>query len=221
MQILTLLDGVLYLLIALPVLALVIGAAMPGILSPTIAVLRTLRGVLNTGLASLGRSTAWLSLLMVLVMFVVVLLRYIFGIGFIWMQESVTYMHGLLFMLASAYTLAIDGHVRVDIFYRDAPEKIKALTNLLGTYILLFPIMFLIVDLALPYVEVAWDVKEGSKETSGIQAVYLFKTAILAFAWTMILQGVSLAASAVLYLIGAEERHNPSETTDVEGSVHG
>ncbi|TNE37262.1 MAG: TRAP transporter small permease subunit [Alphaproteobacteria bacterium] len=157
----------------------------------------------------IGRATAWLSLIMVLVMFTIVLMRYVFGISFIWLQESITYMHGLLFMLASAYTLSIDGHVRVDIFYREASEHKKAITNLLGIYLLLFPFMFLIVDMALPYVQTAWEVREGSKETSGIQAIYLLKTVILAFAWTMILQGISLACSAALYLLGAAESQNP------------
>lgn len=202
-------DVLLYALIALPPLALALGALSIKHDSAAVSLLTGVRAVLQSLLNMIGRATAWLSLIMVLVMFTIVLMRYVFGISFIWLQESITYMHGLLFMLASAYTLSIDGHVRVDIFYREASEHKKAITNLLGIYLLLFPFMFLIVDMALPYVQTAWEVREGSKETSGIQAIYLLKTVILAFAWTMILQGISLACSAALYLLGAAESQNP------------
>lgn len=202
-------DAALYALMAIPPLALAIGALMPSADGAPITVLYRLRAALQIFLNAIGRTTAWLSLIMVLVMFAVVLMRYVFGTSFIWLQESIVYMHGLLFMLASAYTLSIDGHVRVDIFYREASERKKAITNLIGVYVLLFPFMFLLVDMALPYVLTAWDVREGSKETSGIQAIYLLKTVILAFAWTMILQGISLACAAALYLLGAADSQNP------------
>ena len=64
----------------------------------------------------IGRTTAWLALIMVLVQFVVVMMRYVFGVGSIMMQESVIYMHAFLFMLGAGYTLLQGGHVRVDIF---------------------------------------------------------------------------------------------------------
>ena len=64
---------------------------------------------------SIGRVTAWLTLAMVLVIFCVVVLRYLFDTGWIWLQESVTWMHAAVFMLGAAYTLQDDGHVREPI----------------------------------------------------------------------------------------------------------
>lgn len=151
----------------------------------------------------IGNAVSWLALLMVLVQTIVVLQRYVFGLSFIWLQESITYMHGILFMLAAGYTLLRGGHVRVDIFYGEATPTRKALIDFLGTYLFLFPVMFLILDMAYPYVEMAWRVQEGSVETSGIQGIYLLKAVILLFASLVLLQGLSLAIRTALVLTSA------------------
>jgi TRAP-type mannitol/chloroaromatic compound transport system permease small subunit len=139
---------------------------------------------------------------MVLVQTVVVVQRYVFGISWIWLQESVMYMYGLLFLLAAGYTLLHDGHVRVDIFYRAAKEKTKALIDFLGTYLFLFPVMYVILDLGYPYFEISWRVKETSPETSGIPGIFVLKFAILMFAGLMTVQGLSLNIRAAFILIG-------------------
>src|SRR5690349_5708846 len=90
-------------------------------------------------IAAIGRAVAWLALAIVLVQFAVVLLRYAFGIGSIWLSESVIYGHGIMFMLAAAWTLQVGGHVRVDIFYADASPRTKALVDLLGSLLLVLP----------------------------------------------------------------------------------
>jgi TRAP-type mannitol/chloroaromatic compound transport system permease small subunit len=87
----------------------------------------------------IGEWVAWLSLAMVLVTFAVVLLRYAFDIGSIALQESVTYMHAVLFMLGIAYTLGRNGHVRVDIFYERLSRRGRARVDLIGTLLLLIP----------------------------------------------------------------------------------
>lgn len=152
----------------------------------------------------IGRAVAWLALVMVLVQFVIVVQRYVFGIGSIWMQESMVYMHATLFMLAAGYTLLHNGHVRVDIFYREASPRRKALTDLAGALFFLLPMCAATAWLAWPYVANSWAIFEGSKETSGIHAVFLLKSVILAFAVLVALQGVSLAIHAVRVLKGDE-----------------
>ena len=74
----------------------------------------------------LGKGAAWLTLFMVLVTFLVVVMRYVFDVGFIWLQESVVWMHAAVFMLGAAYTLQQEEHVRVDIFYREMSPKRRA-----------------------------------------------------------------------------------------------
>lgn len=161
---------------------------------------------------AVGRGVCWLVLAMVLLQFAIVVMRYVFGAGSLAMHELVVYLHGVLFMMAAAYTLGEDKHVRVDIFYRDASPRAKALVNLLGVLLFLAPVCILILYLAYPYVERSWSVLEGSRETSGLPGVFLFKTVILVFAGMLLLQGVSLALRSLDTLLGhrADER-GPAE----------
>ncbi|MHA7872358.1 MAG: TRAP transporter small permease subunit [Hyphococcus sp.] len=143
-----------------------------------------------------ARAVMWLLLAMALVQFGVVVLRYVFGVNFIFMQESITYMHGAVFLVASGYALLTDGHVRVDIFYRDASPRRKAFIDFLGTYLLLFPVCLLLLWAASPYVGASWAVREGSTETSGIQAVFLLKSLIPVFSVLLAMAGFIIAARA-------------------------
>lgn len=156
---------------------------------------------------------------MVLIQFAVVVLRYVFGLGFIWMQESILYMHGIVFLVGAGYTLLKDGHVRVDIFYRAAHPRTKALVDMLGVIFLLIPFCALVWTVALPYVQNSWAVFEGSKETSGIQAVYLLKTCILVFTVLMALQGLAILMKSILVLKGALEDNGDTTSTE-RGGVH-
>jgi len=153
----------------------------------------------------IGRTIAWAALAMVLVQFTVVVMRYVFGIGSILMQESVIYLHAILFLIGSGYTLLHDGHVRLDIFYRDASVRTKALVDLWGSIGLLIPVTVLIWWFSWPYVAGSWEVLEGSRETSGIHAVFLLKTVILVFAALMFVQGISVLARSILTLKGRQQ----------------
>lgn len=149
-----------------------------------------------------GRGLSWLSLIMAIVMFVIVILRYGFDVGWIWMQESVVYMHGALFMLAAGYTLLKESHVRVDIFYRPLSPTCKAIVDLGGATLLLVPTCLLLLFHGFPYVADSWTVFEGSKEAGGIPAVFLLKTVILLGAVFLGLQGLSQASRSILTLTG-------------------
>ncbi len=164
--------------------------------------LRKLSRTIDSVNIAIGRAVCWLALAMVLLQFAIVVLRYVFGVGSLAMHETVVYMHGVLFMMAGAYTLAEDGHVRVDIFYRDAAPRKKAMINLFGVAVFLAPICILILYLSYPYVARSWSVLEGSRETSGLPGVFLFKTVILVFAGLLLLQGVSIVVRAVDTLLG-------------------
>lgn len=143
-----------------------------------------------------GRLVMWLVFAMALVQFAGVILRYVFGVSILAMTESVTYMHGAVFLLAAGYALLTDDQVRVDIFYREAPPKRKALIDLLGTYLFLFPVCLLILWTASAYVGQSWAVREGSAEQSGIPALFLLKSCIPAFAVLLMFAGFAIARRA-------------------------
>jgi TRAP-type mannitol/chloroaromatic compound transport system permease small subunit len=157
---------------------------------------RKLAGGIDRLTGAVGRAVAWLALAMVLVQFAVVIMRYGLGIGSIWLQESILYAHAALFLLAAAWTLRDDGHVRIDIFYADAAPRTKALVDLGGALLLLLPFMAVLAWYAWPYVMRSWAIYERSQEVSGLPFVYLPKTLLLLFALMMALQGIAQAIRA-------------------------
>lgn len=170
--------------------------------------------VIDTINDRIGRTVAWLALLMVLTQFVVVVLRYVFGIGSVVMQESIVHMHATLFLVVAGYTLLCNGHVRCDIFYAEATPKRKALVDFFGVFVFLLPMCALIAWTAWPYVASAWAVHEGSPEGGlGIPGVYLLKSTILVFAVLVALQGLALAVHSLLSLCGVETKPGAHEAS--------
>ncbi len=154
----------------------------------------------------IGRISSWLTIAMIAVLFTVVLLRYVFSIGWIAMQESVLWLHATVFLLTAAWTLGIDGHVRVDVFYRGFSEKRKAWVDLLGTVMFLFPVAGFLLYSSLPYVQRSWAIAESSFEAGGLPAVYLLKTLIPVAAALLILQGLVIVFKQSKKLLGKVDK---------------
>lgn len=139
----------------------------------------------------LGKLVSYLTLVMALLMFSVVVLRYGFNVGWIAMQESVTYLHAAVFLVGAAYTYQQDGHVRVDVFYRQFSERRKAMVNFFGTLFFLLPTSVFITVVSWDYVIESWANLEGSRESGGLPFLYVLKSFILVFSITLSLQGLS------------------------------
>ncbi|MFD2741000.1 TRAP transporter small permease subunit [Sulfitobacter aestuarii] len=151
----------------------------------------------------LNRVTAklirWLALFMVLVQFAIVVGRYVFGVNSIAVQESVLYMHATLFMLGAGYTLLVDRHVRVDVFYAKASPATQRRIDIFGHLFLLLPSMVVLLYWSWPSVRNSWRILEGPISVGGIEAVFLLKTLIPAFCILIILQSLSLLARLVFW----------------------
>ena len=137
-----------------------------------------------------GRAVSWLTLIMVIVTFIVVVLRYVFDIGWIALQESVTYMHAMVFLVGASWAMQHDAHVRVDIFYSRFSTRTKAWVDLFGSLLLLLPVMIFIAWISWEYVIASWEVLEGSREAGGLPAVFLLKSLIVVLAIMLILQAL-------------------------------
>lgn len=153
----------------------------------------------------IGRGIAWMTLLMVLITFVVVILRYVYAIGWVWLQESYVWLHGMVFMFGAGYTLLHNGHVRVDIFYRPNDLRYKAWINLLGSLLLIMPLIAVVFAVSVGYVATSWGSLEESREAGGLPGLFLLKSVLLAFCVLMGLQGLSLAGRSFLVLTGHSE----------------
>jgi TRAP-type mannitol/chloroaromatic compound transport system permease small subunit len=176
--------------------------------------LAALAGVIDRMNEAIGRAVSWLTLLMVLLAFTVVVLRYVFSIGFVGLQESYVWLHGLVFMLGAGYTLLHESHVRVDILYRDAGPRFKAWVDLAGGAFLMLPILAVIAYVSWPYVADSWSRLEGSREAGGLPGLFLLKSAIIVFCVLTGLQGLSLMLRSFLVLAG---RTAPSDDRFANG----
>lgn len=154
--------------------------------------------------AFIGRGVAWLALVVVLLQFALVVARYLFGVGSIWVTESVTYGHAALFLLASAWTLRSGGHVRVDVFYAHASPRARALIDLLGTLLLLIPFAVALLWLSLPFAARSWAILERSPEASGLPLVFVLKSLLPIFALMLALQGIAQVIRSVAMLRAGE-----------------
>jgi len=148
----------------------------------------------------IGETVSWLTLLMVLVTVLVVVLRYGFNIGFIWMQESVRFMYSAVFLLCAGYTLFKDKHVRVDVLYLSLSERKKALVDLIGSIFLLLPVCFVIFYYSWSYVLNSWEQLEGSIEERGLHLVFLMKTFIWLFAILVSMQSLATIINSFIIL---------------------
>ncbi len=187
----------------LPPAAVLLGLVLPDLVRPLWNLLLSQADWADRINGMLGTLTAWCALGLVLVQLAVVVLRYVFGVSLVELQEFILYLHAALFMMAGGYALLKDAHVRVDIFYRDAPTRTKAAINAAGVYLLLMPSMALMFYVAWPYVGASWEILEQSREASGLP-VYPLKTMILIFALSLLMQGWALAARSLFTLAGAE-----------------
>jgi len=155
--------------------------------------------LLNRISITIGHAASWLTLAMVLVTFVIVVMRYAFDSGVIWLQESLTWMHAAVFMLGAAYTLQCDDHVRVDIFYREMSAKRKAWVNLLGVLIFLWPLCAFFIVESWGYVAASWGVAEASRDAGGLPypALPILKSILIVMPCTVALQGLSILLTSI------------------------
>ena len=143
--------------------------------------------------------------LMVAVVFAVVVLRYGFSIGFIWMQEVYVWLHSFIFMLGSGFTYLANEHVRIDVFYREASEKYKAWVNLIGNVFLLSPFLYIIWVYSYPFVYRSFLMNEVSREAGGMPALYILKSTILWFCLVLFLQLISNVCKSLITILRKEK----------------
>lgn len=152
----------------------------------------------------LGKMAAWLTLVMVFVTFVIVVMRYVFDAGLIWLQETVIWMHAFVFMVGAAYTLQKDEHVRVDIFYRKMSARGRALVDLLGVLIFLLPLCVFLGWKAFDFVALSFRMHEASRESGGLPypLIPLLKSILLVMPITVGLQGIAMMLQSLRSLRG-------------------
>ena len=136
---------------------------------------------------SFGKFISLMIPIMTILMIVIIVARYFFGIGLTGLQELVVYIHALIFLGCAGYVHYKDEHVRVDIFYRESSDLYKKNINYFLSLVFLIPVCFVIGYYSIELIEMSWKIKEVSTEAGGLNYVYLQKTLIILFPMTLLL----------------------------------
>ena len=165
------------------------------------AIMRSINGLNKV----IGNVFAWCAVAIVLVCFAVVVERYIFSSTRLWMQDLYVWLNGVMFTAVAGFALFREDHVRVDIFYRPSAPRKKAIADLIGVCLFLFPFMYAIYDIGLPYVQRSWRLMENSANVGGMPGLYVLKSFILVFVTLVTLQGIAMVIRSVLVLAKRDE----------------
>ena len=152
-----------------------------------------------------GEVLSWLALVCVLVCFTVVVQRYFFHTSTLWMQDLYVWVSGAMFTGVAGFALLRDDHVRVDIFYRPASLRRKAMADLFGVVFFLLPFMYVVFHYCYPAVARSWGYQEGSANIGGMPGLFVLKGFIIVFAVLVALQGIAMAARAILVLADRQD----------------
>ena len=166
--------------------------------------LKTLSGWIDAVNEWIGQLVAWVTLGLVVVVFIDVVMRYVFNTSYVFTQELEWHLFGFIFLMGAGYTLLHDGHVRVDIIYQRMSPRAQAWTNLIGVMFFLLPGCIMVVVTSWKFTHNAWMVMEGSPDPGGIPLRFLIKGTITVGFLLLTLQGLSLGIHSLLQLLGKE-----------------
>jgi TRAP-type mannitol/chloroaromatic compound transport system permease small subunit len=152
----------------------------------------------------IGRGVAWVTLALVVVIFIDVVMRYLFNTSFVFTQELEWHLFAFIFLIGAGYTLLHDGHVRVDIVYQRLGLKGQAWINLLGVIFFLIPGCFMVMSTSWKFVVNSYMIMEGSPDPGGIPFRFIVKGCIPAGFLLLLIQGISLGMHSLLQILGIE-----------------
>lgn len=156
--------------------------------------------VINALNRLIGNIFSWLSLAIVVVCFTVVVQRYVLATTQLWMQDLYIWLNGAMFTAVAGFALLRNDHVRVDIFYRPASSEKKALIDLIGVVFFLMPFAWIVYAYGWSFVARSWRLYEGSANVGGMPGLFVLKSFILLFAFTIAIQGLSMVLRSILVL---------------------
>ena len=163
-------------------------------------------------------SLVWLTLLVVIAEFLIVVARFIYGYEQTFMGDLVRFWYAALFLFASAYTLKEDAHVRVDVFYASLRRRTRSVLNAVGTIFFGIPLCWLILMRGLWGKSSLINSPMLNFETSmsgfGMYVKYLMAAFLVVFALSMLFQFTSYLFNSL-----ADIQENVVDEDDAEEVV--
>ncbi|MEJ2504809.1 MAG: TRAP transporter small permease subunit [Ignavibacteriaceae bacterium] len=148
----------------------------------------------------IGSLTSWLTALLVLVVSYDVIVRYLVEESSVGLQEFEWHLFALIFLLSAAYTLKIDDHVRVDVFYTKFSPRKQAWINFLGSRLFLIPFCIVVIIASQDFVSLSFRINETSPDAGGLPARFILKAFIPISFFLLLLQGIALVFKSFLKL---------------------
>ncbi|QKC93564.1 TRAP transporter small permease subunit [Mesorhizobium sp. NZP2298] len=156
----------------------------------------------------IGKSVSWLILLAILVSAANAVIRKIFDTSSNAWLELQWYLFGAAFMLAAAYTLKQNEHIRIDIVYGLFSRRVQHWIDLLGHILFLMPFVTLMVVYFVPYVSLSFHSGEMSTNAGGL-IVWPAKAILLVGFFLLALQGISEIIKKIAIMRGVMDDPNP------------
>ncbi len=150
--------------------------------------------------AWMGKAFAWCIMVLTFATCYEVIVRYLFNAPTLWAFDMSVQMYGALFMMAGAYTLSRNGHVRGDVIHRLLPIKVQAGIDLTLYVLFLLPGVFALIWYGYEFAADSWRYKEASWSSPARVQVYFFKTLIPLAGLLVLIQGVAEALRCVICL---------------------
>ena len=160
-----------------------------------------------------GHAFSWMIVGLTLLVTWEVFSRYALGKPHAWAFDAMAMLYGTMFMMAGAYTLAKNGHVRGDVLYGFFRPRTQATIDLILFIVFFIPGVIALTYAGYYYAAESWRIDEHSNVTAGGPPIYPFKTVIPLAGAILLAQGIVEIIRCVICL---KQGHWPSREQDVE-----
>ncbi len=133
---------------------------------------------LDRSIQGLGKFFSWASILLIIAIVVQVVLRYVFRSGLVYLEELQWHLYGMIIMIGLSYAQTMDSHVRVDLFHHRASPRSQAITEILGTLLLLFPFIYIVLFHSVDFISDSFVRMERSAAPEGLPYRWVIKSFI-------------------------------------------
>ena len=162
---------------------------------------------------SMGKAFSWCIVILMGGTCYEVIMAYAFNSPTLWNFDFSLQMYGAIFMMAGAYTLSTEAHVRGDVIYRLFPTKVQGWIDLILYFLFFFPGVIALAVYGYDYAALAWKIKETSWNSPAQIQIYMAKSLIPLSGSLLVIQGISEVFRSIICI---QTGHWPARMVSTE-----
>ena len=162
---------------------------------------------------SMGKAFSWCIVILMGGTCYEVIMAYAFNSPTLWNFDFSLQMYGAIFMMAGAYTLSTEAHVRGDVIYRLFPTKVQGWIDLILYFLFFFPGVIALAIYGYDYAALAWKIKETSWNSPAQIQIYMAKSLIPLSGALLVIQGISEVFRSIICI---QTGHWPARMVSAE-----